>query len=108
MLVETAFISNSEEEKRLLNGRQQTKLSRAILAGIKAYFASYPPPGSKLAAGAGGTSGGGTGRRHVIDSGDTLGEIAEQYSVSLTSLRAANSIDGDSIRIGQVLTIPEG
>jgi len=104
MLVETAFISNPDEEKRLRSAAHQAKLARAILAGIKAYFSSYPPPGSKLAAG----SGGGNGRRHVIDSGDTLGEIARQYHVSVTSLRTANSLDGDRIRVGQVLTIPEG
>lgn len=102
MLVETAFISNPEEEKRLRSGAHQAKLARAILSGIKSYFASYPPPGSKLAGGRG------NGRRHVIDSGDTLGEIARQYDVSVTSLRTANSIDGDRIRVGQVLEIPEG
>jgi N-acetylmuramoyl-L-alanine amidase len=105
MLVETAFISNPNEEKRLRSGDHQTKLAKAILAGIKSYFASYPPPGTKLAGGGG--SGRDDGRRHVINSGDTLGEIARQYDVSLTSLRTVNSIDGDRIRIGQVLTIPE-
>lgn len=107
MLVETAFISNPAEEKRLCSGDHQEKLARAILGGIKAYFASYPPPGSKLA-GSNRGSGGGNGRRYVINSGDTLGEIARQYDVSVTSLRSANRIDGDSIRVGQVLEIPEG
>jgi N-acetylmuramoyl-L-alanine amidase len=103
MLVETGYISNPEEEKRLLSAGHRAKLARAILAGIKSYFASYPPPGSKLA-GSGG--GGGDGRRYVINSGDTLGEIARQYDVSVTSLRSVNRIDGDRIRVGQVLTIP--
>jgi N-acetylmuramoyl-L-alanine amidase len=43
----------------------------------------------------------------VINQGDTLSDIAERYGVSLASLRTANSIDGDSIRVGQVLRIPE-
>ncbi|MEA3275723.1 MAG: N-acetylmuramoyl-L-alanine amidase [Pseudomonadota bacterium] len=99
MLVETAFISNPEEEKRLRSGKHQARLAKAVLAGIKGYFASYPPPGTLFAD---------TGsRRHVIHSGDTLGEIARQYEVSLTSLRTVNHIDGDRIRVGQVLTIPE-
>jgi N-acetylmuramoyl-L-alanine amidase len=106
MLVETAFISNPKEEKRLRNADHQAKLARAVLGGVKSYFASYPPPGSKLA---GDESGDGVkGRRYVINSGDTLGEIARKYDVSLTSLRSANRIDGDQIRVGQVLTIPEG
>lgn len=103
MLVETAFISNPEEEKRLRSGEHQAKLARAILAGVKSYFSGYAPPGTKLAASASDRG----EQRHVIGHGDTLGEIAEQYHVSLTSLRSVNRIDGDQIRVGQVLTIPE-
>jgi N-acetylmuramoyl-L-alanine amidase len=43
ILVETAFISNPEEEKRLADQHYQEKLARAILAGIKRYFAKNPP-----------------------------------------------------------------
>ena len=43
ILVETAFISNPEEEKRLNDDAYQDKLARAILAGIKRYFALHPP-----------------------------------------------------------------
>ena len=43
ILVETAFISNPEEEKRLNDQAYQDRLARAILAGIKRYFAKNPP-----------------------------------------------------------------
>jgi N-acetylmuramoyl-L-alanine amidase len=43
MLVETAFISNPEEEKRLTNSAYQEKMAEAILRGIKRYFAKNPP-----------------------------------------------------------------
>lgn len=43
ILVETAFISNPEEEKRLRDDAYQDQLARAILAGIKRYFAKNPP-----------------------------------------------------------------
>jgi len=43
ILVETAFISNPEEEKRLNDQAYQDRLARAILAGIKRYFARNPP-----------------------------------------------------------------
>lgn len=43
ILVETAFISNPEEEKRLRDKGYQKKLSSAILKGIKRYFAQNPP-----------------------------------------------------------------
>ncbi|MDE2366029.1 MAG: N-acetylmuramoyl-L-alanine amidase [Betaproteobacteria bacterium] len=43
ILVETAFISNPDEEKKLRDTAYQEKLADAILAGIKRYFASNPP-----------------------------------------------------------------
>jgi N-acetylmuramoyl-L-alanine amidase len=50
ILVETAFISNPEEEKRLNDEHYQDKLARAILDGIRDYFAKHPPrPQSPLA-----------------------------------------------------------
>lgn len=50
ILVETAFISNPEEEKRLNDDAYQEKLARAILDGIRDYIARHPPrPASPLA-----------------------------------------------------------
>ncbi len=45
ILVETAFISNPEEEKRLNDEAYQDKLANAILGGIKTYFDRHPPAG---------------------------------------------------------------
>ncbi len=42
ILVETAFISNPSEERRLTDEDYQTKLAGAILGGIKRYFAQNP------------------------------------------------------------------
>jgi len=42
ILVETAFISNPEEERRLGDESQQERLARAILDGIKRYIAQTP------------------------------------------------------------------
>jgi len=42
ILVETAFISNPEEERKLSNSDHQDKLADAILSGIKAYFSKNP------------------------------------------------------------------
>ena len=50
ILVETAFISNPDEEKRLNDEAYQDKLARAILSGIRDYFTKHPPrPQSPLA-----------------------------------------------------------
>jgi N-acetylmuramoyl-L-alanine amidase len=43
ILVETAFISNPEEERRLNDQAYQDRIARAILAGIKRYLAKNPP-----------------------------------------------------------------
>ena len=42
ILVETAFISNPEEERKLNDEAYQEKLATSILAGIKKYFATNP------------------------------------------------------------------
>ncbi len=43
ILVETAFISNPSEERRLNDANYQMKIANAILNGIKRYFAQNPP-----------------------------------------------------------------
>lgn len=43
ILVETAFISNPEEEAKLNNDTHQEDIADAILNGIKKYFAKNPP-----------------------------------------------------------------
>ncbi len=43
ILVETAFISNPEEEQRLNDESYQDRMAEAILRGIKRYFARNPP-----------------------------------------------------------------
>ena len=43
VLVETAFISNPEEEKRLRSSAYQEQLADALMRGITRYFAKNPP-----------------------------------------------------------------
>ncbi len=43
ILVETAFISNPEEERKLTNSAHQQKIAKAIAQGISKYFAKNPP-----------------------------------------------------------------
>jgi N-acetylmuramoyl-L-alanine amidase len=50
ILVETAFITNPAEEKRLKSPEQREKLANAILEGVKNYFVAVPPPGTLFAA----------------------------------------------------------
>jgi N-acetylmuramoyl-L-alanine amidase len=61
MLVETAFISNPEEERRLGDPAFQRTLADAVLKGINTYFERQPPPGTLYALRAQQQSGGGVG-----------------------------------------------
>jgi len=49
MLVETAFISNPDEERKLNDPAHQKQLARAILDGVTGYFSRQPPPGTLYA-----------------------------------------------------------
>jgi N-acetylmuramoyl-L-alanine amidase len=104
ILVETAYISNPSEEKRLRDPNHQARLATAILGGIRNYFYTNPPPNTRIAMDV---------RRnptrevnHVISRGDTLSEIADRYNVSTAAIRAANRLNNDTIRVGQTLSIP--
>jgi len=50
MLVETAFISNVADERRLRDSAHQQRIAQAIHAGVRDYFYEKPPPGSRIAA----------------------------------------------------------
>jgi len=56
LLVETAFISNPEEELKLRSKRHQERLSRAIGAGIARYLVKRAPHGTRIAAARGSAS----------------------------------------------------
>ena len=49
MLVETAYISNPDEEQRLRGAAQQARIAAAIHLGVRDYFYANPPHGSRLA-----------------------------------------------------------
>jgi N-acetylmuramoyl-L-alanine amidase len=99
ILVETAFISNPAEEKRLRDPAWQKKMAAAISRGVQDYFYFSPPPGTWIAANR-------KPVRHRVVRGDTLGEIASRYRVSLYSLRRANGLRSDTINVGAELVIP--
>jgi N-acetylmuramoyl-L-alanine amidase len=48
MLVETAYISNPAEERRLREPSQQARLARAIASGVRSYFTQNPPDGTRF------------------------------------------------------------
>ena len=121
ILVETAFISNPSEEKRLKNKHHQLKMAKAIFKGIYGYFSHNAPPGSYLAMKYGTRYLASVAKakekkknnaiskgQYTISGGDTLSEIADQHGVSLKSIKVANSLSNSKIKVGQVLMIPRG
>ena len=105
LLVETGFISNPEEERRLRDSSHQQRLAQSIFAGIQAHFRTHPPPASLLAWQRDNqrTT---TSNEYRIQPGDTLSQIAARHGLPVTQLKQANELNGDVIRVGQVLRIP--
>lgn len=97
VLIETAFISNPKEERKLRSRTHQRKMAQAIFKGTVNYFKNNPLPGTLLAL---------KDRKHKITSGDTLSELAERYQVSMADIRRANGLKSDRLKVGRVLRIP--
>ena len=111
ILVETGFITNPTEAKKLNTSSHRKKLAQSIFGGVKSYFEDKPPEGSLLAWRKNNRSAAPAGVRrseveYVIGSGDTLSAIAQKYKVSVAQLKRANKLSSHRIRIGQTLTIP--
>ncbi|ROL77462.1 N-acetylmuramoyl-L-alanine amidase [Pseudomonas vranovensis] len=106
ILVETGFISNANEAAKLATPSHQQSLARSIHSGVRQFFQQNPPPGTyvawlrdsgKIAQGP---------REHSVRPGETLAMIAVRYQVSVASLRSANSLKTDELKVGQHLNIP--
>lgn len=97
ILLETAFISNPKEERKLRSSAHQDKLAKAILRGANDYFARKAPPGTWLSQ---------NGQGYTIKRGDTLAMISERFNTPVSHIRSRNSIYGDNLKIGQKLIIP--
>jgi N-acetylmuramoyl-L-alanine amidase len=95
ILVETAFISNPTEERKLRSWKYQDKLAKAVFNGIVDYFQHDAPPATRMAA-----------TKHKIIRGDTLSQIAVRYGVTMQRIRSVNSIRNNRIMVGQTLAIP--
>ena len=100
ILVETAFISNPGEERKLRSSAHQSKIAKAIYSGVVSYFNMHAPSGTYMALN--------SNKRHKISRGETLSGIAHQYGVSMKSIKSVNALANNQIRIGQVLKIPRG
>jgi len=106
ILVETGFISNPSEAKKLQTASHQQSLARSIHSGVRQFFHENPPPGTYVAWLRDSGKIASAPREHIVRSGESLALLAQRYQVSLTSLRSANNLRNDVIKIGQTLSIP--
>ncbi|ABM01231.1 N-acetylmuramoyl-L-alanine amidase [Shewanella amazonensis] len=100
ILVETGFISNPKEESLLKSSSHQERLAKAIHTGVLRYFETNPPSDSLIASRA--------NSQHKVSRGESLSVIAAQYGISVISLKQANNLKSDTLRVGQKLVIPKG
>ena len=102
ILVETGFISNPGEAKKLATKSHQQALANSMYKGIKSYFYDKPPEGSLIA-----WQQSGAGRlQYTIARGDTLSGIAKKYRVTVDEIKRLNQLSSSAIRVGQKITIP--
>lgn len=106
LLVETGFISNPGEAKKLSGRSYQKKMARAIFDGVNNYFQTHPPRGTWLAARINGETSTAGPRTYVVRRGDTLSAIAMRNRVALADIRRLNQLKSDTVRVGQTLKIP--
>jgi N-acetylmuramoyl-L-alanine amidase len=95
ILIETAFLSNPTEEELLRTRSHRQRLAQAIYKGIKRYLKQRPIQFTPA-----------TPTVYVVRKGDSLSEIALRHRVSMASIRRANKMKTDTVRIGQKLKIP--
>jgi N-acetylmuramoyl-L-alanine amidase len=106
ILVETGFISNPSEARKLQTSSHQQALARSIHAGVRQFFHENPPPGTYVAWLRDSGKIASAPREHIVRSGESLALLAQRYQISLPELRRANSLTNDVIKVGQTLNIP--
>ena len=99
ILVEAGFITNRTEERLLNQAGFQNKIANAVYKGIYNHFSNKPPQGSLFAQKK-------RAIKHTVRSGESLSIVAKRYSVSSNELKEFNHLKSNSLRIGQVLSIP--
>ena len=105
ILVETGYLTNPNEAKKLNSSKFQRQISAALAQGVMNYFYDAPPKGTLVAWQ---KENGVVPGSYTVKRGDALSVIAERFGVLMNALKAENNLRSNTIHIGQVLTIPGG
>jgi N-acetylmuramoyl-L-alanine amidase len=103
VLVETAFISNPAEEKKLRSITFQRQLASGMFRGIKQFLARKPVTPLSIVEAKHNVE---PAREHIVRKGETLASIARHYHVHVDALRFLNNLRDQEIPIGIKLLIP--
>ena len=98
VLVESGFITNPEDAKRLKTKAGRRMIARSIFLGIHNYFKEAPVSGTLLE----------NYQNHLnyeIQKGDVLSEIAIRFGVTVDSINKTNNLENKSIFPGQIIRI---
>ena len=98
VLVESGFITNPEDAKRLKTKAGRRMIARSIFLGIHNYFKEMPVSGSLLEDYS-------NYLNYEIQKGDVLSEIAIRFGVSVDSLNKMNGLGNKPIFPGQIIKI---
>ena len=98
VLVESGFITNPEDAKRLKTKAGRRMIARSIFLGIHNYFKEMPVSGSLLEDYS-------NYLNYEIQKGDVLSEIAIRFDVSVDSLNKMNGLANKPIFPGQIIKI---
>jgi N-acetylmuramoyl-L-alanine amidase len=104
ILVETGFISNPSEAKKLATKRYQKKMAHAIFKGVTRYFSTNLPIDTLLASEKSRVN---RPKIYIVASGDTAYRIAKRYKISVKKLLKHNGLNNSQVNIGQRLKIPD-
>jgi N-acetylmuramoyl-L-alanine amidase len=105
ILIETGYLTNPEEAKRLNTSSFQKQLAEGIGRGVMAYFYDAPPEGSLVAWQ---KSNGVTPASYTVRRGDSLSMIAQRFGTTMAALKKHNSLKSDGVQISQVIKLPGG
>jgi N-acetylmuramoyl-L-alanine amidase len=98
VLVESGFITNPEDAKRLKTKAGRRMIARSIFLGIHNYFKETPVSGSIL-------EGYSNYLNYKIQKGDVLSEIAIRFGVTVESIKKINELGDRPIYPGQIIKI---
>ena len=92
LLVEYGFIDNAKDQVKLQN--DLLSYVEAVVKAVTQYLGfKYTPPFDSTT--------------YTVKKGDSLYSIARQFGITVTGLKSSNNLTGDTLTVGQKITIPQ-